>query len=267
MGRRSRSEHIGGLRYFRRGRLFGKLCLCAIAASSVVGLVGAAPASAAETRYVVSANLSQQFPGIVFYTGRPSAKNVALTFDDGPDAKYTPQVLDILRRYHVKATFFVLGVRAKRYPQTVRRMVREGHAIGNHTWNHPDLAKMSASEIRDQIVRTDCVLSPLIGYRTNLLRPPYGALNPDTVRVVSAMGYKVVDWSVDTRDWAGTPVPAMLAMVRKDVRPGAIILEHCGGKADVNLDNTLQALPKIIEYLRSQGYRLVTIPELIGTSR
>jgi peptidoglycan-N-acetylglucosamine deacetylase len=212
-------------------------------------------------------NLSRMFPGVVYYHGPASQKQVALTFDDGPDMRYTPQILDILKKYHVKATFFVLGFRAKAHPDMVRRMVREGHTIGNHSWNHLDQVRLSPDKVRDQVVRADKVLYPLVGYHPDLVRPPYGKADPDTVRIISGMGYKVIDWSVDTRDWAGTPVPAILSLVRKEVRPGGIILEHCAGNANVDLSNTVQALPQVIQYLRAQGYQLVTVPQLFGTER
>ena len=210
-------------------------------------------------------NLSRMFPGVVYYNGPASEKQVALTFDDGPDMRYTPQILDILKKYHVKATFFVLGFRAKTHPDMVRRMVREGHAIGNHSWNHLDHVGLTPDKVRDQVVRADKVLYPLVGYHPDLFRPPYGKADPDTIRILSSMGYKVIDWSVDTRDWAGTPVPTMMSVIRKEVRPGGIILEHCAGNANVDLSNTVEALPQVIQYLRGQGYQLVTVPELIGT--
>ncbi|WP_156807442.1 polysaccharide deacetylase family protein [Effusibacillus pohliae] len=201
---------------------------------------------------------------ILYFSGPRTAKQVALTFDDGPDLRFTPQILDILKQNGVKATFFIVGTRAQAHPEMVRRIVAEGHAIGNHTWDHPKLTKLTPQQIRDEVVRTDQLLDSIVGYYPALFRPPYGLTNPDIVREIGAMGYKIIDWSVDTRDWAGTPVPQMMDYVRTELRPGAIILEHCAGGRSEDLSNTVSALPQIIDTLKAQGYTFVTVPQLLN---
>ncbi|CAB3389424.1 polysaccharide deacetylase family protein [Kyrpidia spormannii] len=215
---------------------------------------------------------ADQFPHIVFYRGPATVRQAALTFDDGPDVTYTTRILDILRREGIHATFFIVGQRAQAHPEMVRRIVAEGHVVGNHSWDHPNFTKLSIAEIRSELIRTNDLLRSLVGYTPDLFRPPYGELTPALVQTIGSMGFKIIDWSVDTRDWAGTPVPTIMNYVRKEITPGGIILEHCAGGRGERLDNTVEALPRIISYLRNQGYSFVTIPELlhvpatIGTS-
>lgn len=211
----------------------------------------------------VRRQIFRQFPGIVFYHGPAGVKQAALTFDDGPDVTYTARILDILKREGVHATFFIVGQRAQTHPYMIRRIVQDGHVIGNHSWDHPDLTKLSSDQVKSEVLRTNQILTALAGYAPDLFRPPYGKLTPDLVQMVGQMGFKVIDWSVDTRDWAGTPASTILAYVRKEITPGGIILEHCAGGRGEHLDNTVEALPRIIAYLRSQGYSFVTIPQLL----
>ncbi len=162
---------------------------------------------------------------LIHYSG-PSdkKKQAALTFDDGPDDRYTLQILDILKKYNVKATFFLIGQKAKAHPDVVKRIVQEGHAIGNHTWSHPDLDKIGTVKVMEEISKTQDELASIIGYRPTLFRPPYGAVNPADLQAISDMGLSIVNWSVDTRDWAGTPTQGILSAVHKELKPG----DHTG---------------------------------------
>lgn len=209
-------------------------------------------------------NVAIQYPEHVYRSGSRSKKEVALTFDDGPDNQYTPEILNILHKHGVKATFFVIGARAKANPGMVKRIAREGHVIGNHTWDHPDLMKLSPAQIRVELAQTDDALRSILGYNPALFRPPYGAASAQVVKEVTAMGYKVIDWSIDTRDWAGTPTPVILQYVHKELYPGGIILEHCAGGEEEDLSNTVRALPQIITSLKAKGYTFVTIPKLLN---
>lgn len=203
-------------------------------------------------------------PNIVFFHGPSNKKLAALTFDDGPDVHYTTRILDILKKDNIKATFFIVGSRAEAHPEMVKRIHEEGHAIGNHTWDHPDLKKIPMTEIKSEVDRTEQLLTSLIGYKPHLFRPPYGLANANDVKELGSLGYKVIDWSVDTRDWAGTPPDKIMEYVHKEATRGAIVLEHCAGGRDEKLDNTLEALPRIIAYFKEQGYSFVTIPELLN---
>jgi len=210
------------------------------------------------------ADLSKQFPNIFFYSGSRNAKKVALTFDDGPDNIYTGQILTILHRENIKATFFVVGVRAKAHPEVIRRIAAEGHAIGNHTWDHHSISDLTPNALNNEILQTDSLLTSILGYHPILFRPPYGAIKAETVPVISGMGYKIIGWSVDTRDWAGTSPQQIQKNVLKEVYAGGIILQHSAGGSKENLSNTVKALPQIISTLKAQGYDFVTVPKLLN---
>jgi peptidoglycan-N-acetylglucosamine deacetylase len=199
----------------------------------------------------------------VYRSGDGSANQVAITFDDGPDVKYTGQILDVLKKNNIKATFFLIGMNAQAHPEMVRRIAAEGHVIGNHTWDHADLPKLGAKQVQSEINQTTDVLNSILGFTPSLMRPPYGSLSPAVTAEVNGMGYKVVNWSVDTRDWAGTSSGAILSNVEANTRPGSIILMHSAGGKGGKLDNTVAVLPQIITSLKARGYSFVTVPDLL----
>lgn len=207
-----------------------------------------------------------QFNNIIFYEGNNTKKQIALTFDDGPDTVVTPKILDILKKNDVKATFFILGNRAQRNPEIVKQILKDGHALGNHSWDHKDLDRLSPDKIKSEIQKTDNILFSITGYHPAIVRPPYGAANRKAVQEIGPMGYKVIDWSVDTLDWMGIPPNIIMYTIKREIRPGGIILQHCAGGKKGNLSNTVTALPQIIEYLKSENYEFVRVPELVGTS-
>lgn len=203
----------------------------------------------------------------VFYSSPNRAlKQVSLTFDDGPDAYYTPQILEILKKYDVKATFFVVGLRAQAHPEMVRRIVSEGHSIGNHTWDHPILPKLPTDKVKEEVQKTEQLLYSITGLNTAMFRPPYGSATAQVIDEISSLGYKIIDWSVDTRDWAKTPTTQIMNYVNKEIYPGGIILQHCAGGKNEDLSNTVKALPQIITSLKAQGYSFVMIQDLLGIS-
>ena len=204
---------------------------------------------------------------VVFFKGMKTRKQAALTFDDGPDVYYTTKILDILRENNIKATFFIVGQRAAKHPEMLKRIVNDGHSIGNHSWDHPDLNKLTAEQVKSEVERTDNIFFSIAAFHSHLFRPPYGAASRSVVNELASMGYKVIDWSVDTRDWAGTPPATIMNNVKKELKPGGIILEHCAGGRNENLDNTVNALPEIISYIKELGYTFVTIPELLGSAK
>lgn len=191
-------------------------------------------------------------------------KRVALTFDDGPDKKYTPLILDVLKKREVKATFFVVGIQVAKYGDVLKRITAEGHAIGNHSWDHADLTKRTAEQIAEQIGKTDNAIHKALGTGTDLFRPPYGAADDKVKKSAEAAHQHLVQWTVDTRDWAGTTPEEILEKVKKQTKPDGIILMHCFGGKNGKLDNTVEALPKMIDYLKEEGYTFVTVPELMG---
>jgi peptidoglycan/xylan/chitin deacetylase (PgdA/CDA1 family) len=209
---------------------------------------------------------SPQLGNIVYYEGTNTKKEVALTFDDGPDTVFTPQILDILKKNNIKATFFIVGNRAEANKEIIKRIAKEGHAIGNHSWDHADLDRLGPDQIIYEIKKTEDTLFSLLGYRPSIVRPPYGAADKKVLQKIGDMGYRVIDWSVDSLDWLGTPPKMITYIVKKETRPGGIILQHCASGKRENLSNTITALPEIIQYLKSANYTFVKVPELLNVS-
>lgn len=201
---------------------------------------------------------------VVYSVSGKATKEIALTFDDGPDTKYTSRILDILKEQHVPATFFVIGQHAEKYPQMMKRIAQEGHVIGNHSWDHANMAKLDQAQVNEEIAHTDQVIKEITGETTTLFRPPYGAISQPIVTASASSGHKIINWSVDTLDWDGKNAAAILAALKKEARPGAIVLQHSAGGKGGNLNATVEALPQMIEYLRKEGYTFVTVPDLLA---
>ncbi|MBH5319009.1 polysaccharide deacetylase family protein [Paenibacillus sp. GSMTC-2017] len=187
-------------------------------------------------------------------------KRVALTFDDGPDTRYTTAILDILKEKGVKATFFVVGTQVERHPDILQRMVDEGHEIGNHTQTHKDLRTLSKSQIISEISETDNAIEEVLGFTPSIFRAPYGALSKKVMNVLHEHDRRHVGWTVDTRDWAGTSVSDMRDMIRNETKPNGIILMHSfGGK---HIINTVNMLSGAIDDLAEKGFTFVTIDQI-----
>jgi len=189
-------------------------------------------------------------------------KLVALTYDDGPHPDFTPEILRTLDKYQVKATFFMIGERMEKYPEIVREAVAQGHAIGNHTYSHPhDLESLTSDQVIRELDDCEQVIERMVGHRTHLFRPPRGLLNGTVLRIAKDERYQTILWTV-CADHHDAPTPeAMAARVLKHAQPGAIILAHDGTFA--SRINDVRATPLIIEELKQQGYRFVTVPELL----
>ncbi|MGN9841182.1 polysaccharide deacetylase family protein [Nonomuraea sp. H19] len=182
------------------------------------------------------------------------AKCVALTFDDGP-GRYTDALLKQLAAYRARATFFVVGQNAAAYPWILRRTAAAGHEIGNHTWSHPDLTRLSAAGVRSQLARADQAIKAATGIVPRIIRPPYGALNA-AVRMQSSR--PMVMWSVDTLDWRFRDSAKVARKAVRSVRPGSIILFH-----DIH-PTTVRAMPWVLKSLSKRGYKFVTVSQLFG---
>lgn len=189
------------------------------------------------------------------YQAKKQQKLVALTFDDGPNAATTSQALDILAKYHVKGTFFMLGKNVAGNEQLVKRVHDEGHEIGNHSWSHPQLPTLALEQAKKQIEDTQAALRAVIGESPKMMRPPYGAIN-DTIR--NAVDMSFIMWNVDSLDWKNRNTASIMEQVKKQTCPGSIILMH-----DIH-QTTINALPSVIEYLQKNGYTLVTVSELLN---
>lgn len=192
-------------------------------------------------------------------------KLVALTFDDGPDPKYTPLILETLHRNGVPATFFVLGSQADRYPKVMQWIKKAGHEIGNHGYHHFDLNKLTEQEIYDEIKRAEKSIYRTTGILSQYYRPPGGVMTHDVVNAVQSSGYDLIHWSVDPRDWSLERTASIIAnSVKKNVTSGDIVLFHDGG---LNQRQTLAALQDLITDLRARGYKFVTVSQLMDESK
>src|SRR5216110_1672850 len=211
-----------------------------------------------------------EFPTL-YHQGAASEHQVAITFDDGPDPRWTPQVLDILKAANVKAAFFLVGVNAERYPGLVRRIVNEGHEIGNHTYYHPNLALCWPEHIRLELNATQLLLETITGRATTLFRPAYAAdtspsqlseLTP--LQIAEDLNYMVVMESIDPQDWAKPGADTILQRVKQQRRDGSIILLHDAGG---DRSQTVEALPRILDWLHTRGDSVVPLSTLLGTTR
>ena len=183
---------------------------------------------------------------------------IALTFDDGPSAKLTPKLLDLLGARHIKATFFVIGQNVVEHPQIAARAAREGHELGNHTWSHADLSKMSDDAVRRQLRQTEEAIANATGTKPAVFRPPYGSITTRQKRWLHHdFGYHVILWDVDPLDWK-RPGPAVVAnRIVKTTRAGSIVLAH-----DIH-PGTLAAMPLVLDQLQAKGFQFVTVSELL----
>ena len=184
----------------------------------------------------------------------PTKKRVALTFDDGPHPEVTKQILALLNKYNAKATFFMLGSRVQYYPGLARAIRDAGHEIGNHTWTHPVLTKMSAAAIQKEFESTEQAILKATGQNSTVFRPPYGASN-DSVRAL--IPRTSVNWTIDTLDWKHRDPQQLLPMVKKAMHNNAIVLMH-----DIH-QSTADGLEPVLKYLQSEGYEFVTISEVL----
>jgi peptidoglycan-N-acetylglucosamine deacetylase len=214
-----------------------------------------------------------QFPEFptLYHQGAGETHEVALTFDDGPDPEWTPKILDILKAAKVKAAFFLVGVNAERYPNLVRRIVVEGHEIGNHTYYHPNLALCWPEHVRLELNATQLLIQTLTGRGTTLFRPPYAAdtqparladLMP--LQIAQDQNYLVVLENIDPQDWAKPGADVILQRIKQQRHDGNIILLHDAGG---DRSQTVEALPRIIEYLQARNDTIVPLSKLLNTTR
>ncbi|MFK7695078.1 polysaccharide deacetylase family protein [Paenibacillus sp. HJGM_3] len=218
-------------------------------------------------RKLTLGELRHKYSDIFKVNGQPGVKRIALTFDDGPDQLYTPQILDVLKAHQVKATFFLLGKRAEANPNIVQRIVQEGHVIGNHSYSHPLFTKLSVEEYKQQIDRTSAILQAQIGYTPKLIRPPYGEITEEQLQWTGSNRYVIVNWNIDSLDWKGLSADQVSHNIISHARGGAIVLQHSAGGDKQNLSGTVAALSTVISKIKADGYELVTVPQLLKLSK
>jgi peptidoglycan/xylan/chitin deacetylase (PgdA/CDA1 family) len=225
------------------------------------------PVHQTQQKRLTLVQLRNKYPQVFKLNGSPREKKIALTFDDGPDDIYTPQILDILHKHRVSATFFVTGSRSKTHPAMIKRIVNEGHALGNHSYNHANPDILSEPQFQNQIEQTQRVLKQIIGYEPRLIRTPYGAIQEAQLHWAAQHGFVVVNWDIDSLDWKQLNAAQVLANILSHTHRGAIVLQHSAGGDHQDLSGTVKALPTVIEKLKMQGYELVTVPQLLHVNQ
>lgn len=194
-----------------------------------------------------------------FSASANNKKYVALTFDDGPHPKYTAEILKILYENDVKATFFVVGENAERYPELLRAEYDLGHEIGNHTYSHIKITEKNREKISAEIKEADGIIYDITGVTPTLFRPPEGRHGKQIDALISGMNKTEVFWNIDTRDWAHTDKEKIIENIKTNIKNGSIILFH---DYITPPSPTPDVLRKIIPYLKAQGYEFVTVSEL-----
>jgi peptidoglycan/xylan/chitin deacetylase (PgdA/CDA1 family) len=187
------------------------------------------------------------FPSVVCFT---SARGVHLTFDDGPHPDGTPTILRILGERNIKATFFLIGECVERYPELTRRIVAEGHAVGNHSYSHARLLFRSTHLVRDELEKAARAFVQVAGATTQLFRPPFGWFDPRTLRVAREQGYKTVLWSHDSRDFTASPAKKIVTDAAASVKNGAILLFHDNERTSAR---QADLLPAVLDRLLALG--------------
>ncbi len=187
-------------------------------------------------------------------------KMIALTFDDGPSPSFTGRILDILQKYNSKATFFLIGEQAEKLPDLVKRQVKEGHEIGNHMYRHREVCRMPMAEIKKDLEYSHRVIQSISGKQIKLYRPTSGYYNENIVGVAWSLEYRVILWSIDSKDWSGMKPCLIAKKILKTAKPGSIILFHdLGGYRDT----TIKTLEIIIPELTRRGFQLLTVSQLL----
>jgi peptidoglycan/xylan/chitin deacetylase (PgdA/CDA1 family) len=226
---------------------------------------GAVAGLACVAGYHTMAPTSQLY-GRTFIGLEPASRLLALTFDDGPNDPYTLQIMEVLQRHSVKATFFLIGQYVQQKPEIARALVAAGHAIGSHTWSHPQLIFEQVHELRRQLVQTRQILLDATGADTKIFRPPFGGRRPATLRTVKAFGLQTVMWNVSSHDWSAKSAGEIVARVERKVRGGDVILLHDGSHVRMGADRsrTVEATDRLVSRYLSEGFEFVTIPEMIN---
>lgn len=197
---------------------------------------------------------------VIFRHGTVGKKTVALTFDDGPHPQYTEEILALLHRYGIRATFFFIGQNVEYYRSTARAVVAAGHEVGNHTYSHPIFGQTTTLQLAEEIEKTDRLLAEIGCESVSLFRPPQGLYGKELTDLLRNKSKKAVLWSIDTRDWDHRPSDAILQNIDENLRGGDIILFHDYVSGE---NTTLPALKKLIPALLERGYRFVTVSELL----
>jgi peptidoglycan/xylan/chitin deacetylase (PgdA/CDA1 family) len=232
----------------------------------VPALVGAAATAAAVAAGYQSMAPTAQWYGKTFTGLAPGSRQIALTYDDGPNDPHTQRLLEVLAKHNVHATFLLIGRYIQQQPQIAREIVQARHIVGNHTFTHPLLIFKSEAEIRQELTKCCDALQDAIGKPSNLFRPPFGGRRPAALRVARELGLETVMWNVTGYDWNAPPAAAIERKVAKEIRGGDVILLHDGGHKQMGADRsqTVIATDHLITRFKTEGYEFVTISEMMA---
>ena len=230
-----------------------------------LAIAGVATVAAVTAGYQSMAPTGQWY-GKTFVGLARGAKQIALTYDDGPNDPHTQHLLDVLACHSVKATFFMIGRYVQQRPEIARAVAHAGHAIGNHTFTHPLLTLKSDAEIRRELSGCRSALSEAVGQPTNLFRPPFGGRRPAVLRIARELGLVPVMWNVTGYDWNAPPADVIERKVARQIRGGDVILLHDGGHKQIGADRsqTVVATEHLIARYKPEGYEFVTIPQMMS---
>jgi len=229
----------------------------------------AAVAVAAVTAGYQSMSPIGQWYGRTFTGLARGTKQLALTYDDGPNDPHTLRLLEVLAKHNERATFFLIGRFVQQRPDIVRQIVEAGHVVGNHTFTHPLLTLKRAVEVRKELTDCRAALQNAIGEHSNLFRPPFGGRRPAVLRVARELGLQPVMWNVTGYDWTAPPAEVIEQKVSRQVHGGNVILLHDGGHRQMGSDRsqTVLATDHLISRYQSEGYEFVTIQQMLGASQ
>ncbi len=237
--------------------------LSALIGAGLIGTGLTAAAAASAVGYQSMAPTGQWY-GRTFAGGMRGSKQIALTYDDGPNDPHTMKLLDVLAKHGVRATFFMIGHYVQQRPDIARAVAQAGHVVGNHTFTHPLLIFKSAEQTRTELVKCRSALQDAIGEHSNLFRPPFGGRRPATLRVARSLGLETVMWNVTGYDWNAPPAAVIEKKVARQMRGGDVILLHDGGHRAMGADRaqTVIATDSLIHQYKDQGYEFVTTEEM-----
>jgi len=230
-----------------------------------VALTGVAAAAAVAAGYQSMAPTGQWY-GRTFTGVVRGTKKIALTYDDGPNDPHTPQLLEVLEKQGVKATFFLIGRYIQQRPDIGREIVKAGHVVGNHTFTHPLLIFKSEFEIRKELAECSQAIADAVGQKPELFRPPFGGRRPAVLRIARELGLQPIMWSVTGYDWNAPPAERIEGKVARQIRGGDVVLLHDGGHKEMGADRsqTVIATDHLIARYKAEGYEFVTVSQMVG---
>jgi peptidoglycan/xylan/chitin deacetylase (PgdA/CDA1 family) len=232
---------------------------------ALIGLAASTTTAAAAAAGYQSMGPTAQWYGRTFACGERGSKQIALTYDDGPNDPHTLKLIEVLAKHNVRATFFMIGRYARQRPDLARAVAEAGHAVGNHTFTHPLLIFKPAAQTRAELVDCQQALQDVIGAPAKLFRPPFGGRRPATLRIARSLGLQPVMWNVTGYDWNAPPAAAIEKKVARQMRGGDVILLHDGGHLAMGADRsqTVIATDRLIARYKAEGHEFVTIPEMM----